>query len=335
MSDSTNRKGSIKFALSRIIKKYAMIFVLIGLMIIFTILAPSFLSPLNIKNLIVQNSHILVVAVGLSFVMMSGSLDLSVGYQMSAVGVLTALLMTTKGFSPAAAMTCGILIGMTCGFVNGFIAVKLKIEALVVTIATTTVFQGVSYLISKGAAYSNFPDSFRLITKATLIGIPMDVWLAIIAVVIASIVYNFTYFGRYVKAMGGNPEATRLAGINVDFIRIATFMISGFFIAIAAFILISKQGTTNSTVGPGTEMTGMTAAILGGISFNSGEGKMWGLVVGVFVLAIIENGMQLAGWNQYIQYIVKGLVLIAAIGFDKYQRSAKTKKSTKKVEATV
>jgi len=117
--------------------------------------------------------------------------------------------------------------------------------------------------------------------------------------------------------------------VNVDFVTIATFMISGFFIAIAAFILISKQGTTNSTVGPGTEFTVMTAAILGGISFNTGEGKMWGLVTGVFILAVIENGMQLAGWNQYIQYIIKGVVLLSALGFDQYQRSAKVKKSKK------
>ena len=333
MIGSNNKTRGMGSAITKQLKKYTMVLIMIGLCIIFSIIAPSFFSPLNIRNLIIQNSHILIVAVGLSFVMMSGSLDLSVGYQMSAVGVLTAMLMTTKGFSPAAAMICGILLGMTCGFLNGFLAVLLKIEALVVTIATTAVFQGVSYLISKGIAYNNFPNSFRLISKGSLFGIRMDVCLAILAVALASIVYNFTYFGRYVKAMGGNVEATRLAGINTNLMRIATFVISGFFVAIAAFILISKQGTTNSSVGPGTEMTGMTAAILGGISFNSGEGKMWGLVVGVFVLAIIENGMQLAGWNQYIQYVIKGLVLIAAIGFDQYQRSAKRKKSVKKIEA--
>lgn len=310
-----------------ILKKYTMVFILIGLIIIFTIISPSFLSPLNIRNLIVQNTHILIVAVGISFVMMSGSLDLSVGYQMSAIGVLTAKLMTVMNFHPIIAMLCGILLGMGLGFINGAVAVKLKIAPLVVTIATTTVFQGISYLISKGSAFSNFPASFRLISKGTLFGIPMDIYLAVAAIAIASCVYNFTYFGRYVKAMGGNIEATRLAGVNVNFVRIATFMISGFFIAVASFILISKQGTTNTSVGPGTEMTGMTAAILGGISFNSGEGKMWGLVVGVFVLAIIENGMQMAGWNQYIQYIVKGVVLIAAIGFDQYQRAVKLKKA--------
>lgn len=309
----------------RILKKYTMIFVLVGLVALFSILSPSFFSLQNMRNLITQNTHILIVAVGLSFVMMSGSLDLSVGYQMSAVGVLTAMLMCAKGVSPFIAMLAGAGLGILCGFLNGVTSVVLNIAPLVVTIATTTIFQGTSYLISAGAAYSNFPPAFRLITKGTFLGITVDVWLAVISVLAASIIFNFTYFGRYVKAMGDNIEATRLAGVNVNFMRIATFMISGFFMSLAAFILISKQGTTNSSVGPGTEMTGMTAAILGGISFSSGEGKMWGLVVGVFVLAIIENGMQMAGWNQYIQYIVKGVVLLAAIGFDKYQRKTKTK----------
>lgn len=310
--------------LQEILRQYTMVFIFVGLIILFSILSPSFFSPLNIRNLIVQNTHILIVAVGISFVMMSGSLDLSVGYQISAIGVLTAKLMTIMNINPLIAMFCGILLGISLGFTNGFIAVTLKIDPLVVTIATATIFQGISYLISKGAAFPNLPTSFRQISRGTMFGISMDIYLAIVFIAIASLIYNFTYFGRYVKAMGSNIEATRLAGVNVHLIRIATFMISGFCIAIASFILISKQGTTNTSVGPGTEMTGMTAAILGGISFNSGEGKMWGLVIGVFVLAIIENGMQMAGWNQYIQYIVKGAILIAAIGYNQYQRAVKS-----------
>lgn len=316
-----------------IFKKYTMLFVLVGLMAVFGVITKgSFLTPLNLTNLVVQNTYIIIVAVGVSFIMMSGALDLSVGFQMSAIGVLTAKLMTVYGVNPWLAMLCGVLLGIAFGFVNGFVAVSLKIEPLVVTIATALVFQGVSYLISGGAAFNNFPESFRQITKGSVIGIPMDVVLAIIAVAIASVVYNFTYFGRYVKAMGGNEEATRLAGVKTGRLRVLTFMISGFFVAIASFILISKTGTTSSALGPGTEITALTAAILGGISFNSGEGKMWGLLTGVFVLAIISNGMQLAGWNQYIQLIVKGAILIAAIGYDNYNRNAAGRKKKRAAE---
>jgi ribose transport system permease protein len=159
--------------------------------------------------------------------------------------------------------------------------------------------------------------------------IPIDVWIAIVTVAIASVIYNFMYFGRYIKAMGGNEEATRLSGINVKAVRVLSFMICSFFTSIAAYIMISRQGITNSTVGPGVEFTSITAAIIGGVSFTSGEGKMWGLVTGVFILAIIENGMQLAGWNQYIQYILKGFILVCAIGFDRYQRDMRVKKGAR------
>ncbi|WP_019004498.1 ABC transporter permease [Cohnella laeviribosi] len=314
------------FNYDKFIREYAMLLIFIVIVIFFGLMNPKFLSWMNISNIIVQNSYILVVAVGISFVMMSGSLDLSVGQQISVIGVLTAVMMTVYEMPVWLAMAIGILAGIAMGFFNGGVAVRLKIEPLVVTIATSIVFKGVSNIISGGMSYNNFPASFRYITTGKILGLPVDVWIAIVSVLIASIIYNFTYFGRYIKAMGGNIEATRLAGVNVNALRIATFCISGFFVAIASFIYISKLATMNSSYGPGIEMTAMTAAILGGISFNSGEGKMWGLVVGVFTLAIIENGMQLAEWNQYIQYVVKGLILILAIGFDIHQRSQRAKK---------
>jgi len=315
------------FDINAIVKKYAILFIFILLLAVFGLVNPRFVSWMNISNIIIQNSYILIVAVGISFVMMSGTLDLSVGYQISTIGVITARMMTELGLPVWLAVLAGIVTGLALGFFNGSVAVLLNIEPLVVTIASMTVFKGISNLISGGMSFNKYPDSFRAITKAYFLNIPVDVWLAVASIAVASIIYNYTYFGRYIKAMGGNIEATRLAGVNVKGLRILTFMISGFFVAIASFIYISKLSTTNASYGPGIEMTAMTAAILGGISFNSGEGKMWGLVVGVFTLAIIENGMQLAGWNQYLQYIIKGLILIMAIGFDKYQRSQKQKKA--------
>jgi ribose/xylose/arabinose/galactoside ABC-type transport system permease subunit len=312
--------------MAKALQKYAMLFIFVAIVIVFGIVNPRFLSWMNIRNIVVQNTYIIVVAVGISFVMMSGTLDLSVGYQIAAIGVLTARLMTQFGMPVWMAILAGIGAALVMGFFNGSVSVLLKIEPLVVTIASITIFRGIANIISSGMSFNNFPASFRVITMGRFLNMPMDVWIAILSVAVASIVYNFTYFGRYVKAMGGNVEATRLAGVNVQAMRIATFMISGFFVAIASFIYISKLATSNSSYGPGIEMTAMTAAILGGISFSSGEGKMWGLVIGVFTLAVIENGMQLAGWNQYIQYVIKGLILILAIGFDKYQRNMSTKK---------
>lgn len=318
---------SEKINISSIFKEYAMVFIFIALFILFSILNPSFASWMNIKNLIIQNSYVLIVGVGISFVMMSGSLDLSVGYQVAAIGVLTAKMMTTYNMPVWITILAALAFGMLLGFINGGVAVLFKIEPLIVTIATMTAFQGVANLISGGKSYTNFPDSFRFITRGTFLNIPIDVWLAVLSVAAASVIYNYTYYGRFVKAMGGNIEATRLAGVKTGFMRISTFVISGFFVGLASCIYISKLASTNASYGPGIEFTGMTAAILGGISFNSGEGKMWGLVVGIFTLAIISNGMQLAGVNQYVQYIIKGIILILAIAFDNYQRSHKGKEA--------
>jgi ribose/xylose/arabinose/galactoside ABC-type transport system permease subunit len=321
-------RAKIMPVIQKLFRNYAMVFIFAGLFLVFSIVNPSFCSWMNIKNLIVQNTYIVVTAVGISFVMMSGALDLSVGYQVAAIGVLTARLMTLEQVPVLPAVIISLLFAIFLGLINGGISVLFKIEPLIVTIATMTIFRGMANIISKGLSYNNFPDSFRIITRGAFFGIPVDVYIAVLAVVLASVIYNFTYYGRFVKAMGGNEEATRLAGVNIALMRISTFVISGAFVAIASFIYISKLSTTNATYGPGIEFTGMTAAILGGISFNSGEGKMWGLVVGIFTLAIIENGMQLGGLNQYIQYIVKGSILILAIAFDKYQRTISAQKKS-------
>jgi len=153
----------------------------------------------------------------------------------------------------------------------------------------------------------------------------------LIVVLIANFVLNKTYFGRYVYALGSNQEAARLAGINVKKMKLYVFSICGFVVALAAMILFARSGSAQSSTGPGTEFTCMTAAILGGISFVGGEGKIGGVVVGVLLLGVLGNGMQLINMGTYVQYVIKGLVLLGAVGFDIYQKE-KAKK-VKKVTA--
>lgn len=307
--------------LKKLATKYALVIVFVVLIIVFGSVNPAFFTAMNLMNLVKQNTHILLVAVGISFVMMSGTLDLSVGYQLAIVGVLVGRLMTADGLPVWLAVVIGLAVGMLLGLINGGCSVIFKIDPMIVTIAMMTVFNGIANLVGGGRTYNNFPESFRILTRGSFLGLNTDIWIAIIAIAIVSFVYNKTFFGRFVKSMGGNEEATRLAGVNTKAMRVITFVICGFFVAIGAMINISKLSVVHSQIGPGTEFTALTAAILGGVSFNSGEGKMWGLVLGVFTLAIISNGMQLAGWNQYVQYIIQGCILVLAIGFDHYQRS--------------
>jgi len=314
-----------KFNLSGL-KKYTMIFVLILLMILFSVASPYFFTLRNLVNIVTQNTYFIIGAVGLSFVMIGGGIDLSVGFQMSLVGVVTAMCMTVFKLPVWLSVSIGLLLGTILGLLNGLIVTNIKVFPLIVTLATSMVFQGASYLVSKAQTFRNYPDSFQWITKGKLLGIPVDVLLTIIIVLAASFIYAKTKYGWNVLALGGNEEASRLAGIKTKQIKVSVYALCGFFFAIATMVMISKSNTTASNFGPGTEFTVLTAAIVGGVSFMGGEGNMLGLVTGVFILAVLGNGMQLAGWGTYAQYIVRGLILLGAVAFDEYQRMSRTTK---------
>jgi ribose transport system permease protein len=308
------------------LQKYAVMFILVVLMVLFSFSSPYFLTVRNLTNIITQNTYFIIVAIGLSFVMIGGGIDLSVGWQMSLVGVVTAMCMMVFHLPVWLCILIGILLGTFLGFFNGLIVANIKVFPLIVTIATSTVFQGISYIISQAKTYRSYPDQFLFIARGKVLGMPFDVLLTILIVLFASFVYYKTSYGWNVLALGGNEEAARLAGIKTKAMKISVYTICGFFTAIAALVMISKANTTNSSFGPGTEFTALTAAIVGGISFMGGEGNMLGLVTGVFILAVLGNGMQLAGWGTYAQYIVKGIILLGAVSFDELQKNARQTK---------
>ena len=311
------------------LSKYSVMIVLLLLMGLFALTSPYFLTLRNITNIITQNTYFIIVAVGLSFVMMGGGIDLSVGYQMSLVGVVTAILMVVYQLPVWLAVGVGILLGIVLGMINGIIVSRIKMFPLIVTLATSVIFQGISYIISQSKTYRNYPEEFLFFTKGEVLGMPFDIFLTLVIVILVSFIYYQTTFGLRVVALGGNEEASRLAGINIRKMRITLYTICGFFTAIATMIMISKANTTHSSFGPGTEFTALTAAIVGGVSFMGGEGNIPALVAGVFVLAVLGNGMQLAGWGIYPQFIVRGMILLGAVAFDEYQKSARSKQKSK------
>lgn len=309
------------FELSKFLGRYMLLILFIVLCVIFSIMSPYFLSIGNFTNIFVQQSYVIVAAVGLSFIMISGGMDLSIGYQMSLVGVITSSLMMNFGVPTYLAMGVGLLVGAGLGLFNGFMANTLKIHPLIVTLGTMTVFQGLSYTISGSKQIINLPAEFKFFGQGYVFGvIPVSVIIMLIVVLSAHFVLSKTQFGRYVYALGSNQEAAHLAGIDVKRMKLAVFSICGFIISMAAMILFARAGSAQSSTGPGTEFTCMTAAILGGISFTGGEGKISGLVVGVLLLGVLGNGMQLINLGTYLQYVVKGFVLLGAVGFDIYQK---------------
>jgi ribose/xylose/arabinose/galactoside ABC-type transport system permease subunit len=303
------------------LRKYAEMFVVLGLMVLFTMASPYFLTARNLLNLVTQNTYFIIVAVGLSFVMIGGGIDLSVGYQMSLVGVVTAMLMVVYHQPPWLAVAAGLVLGTLLGLVNGLIVTSIRIFPLIATLATAAIFQGISYLATGAQTFRDYPQDFLVLTKGKVLGIPFDILLTLAVVILATIVFNEMVYGSRLKALGGNEEGSRLAGINIRRMKISTYTVCGFLTAIGTMVMISKSNTTNSSFGPGTEFICLTAAIVGGVSFMGGEGSIPSLVAGVFALAIVGNGMQLAGWGTYAQFIVRGIILLGAVAFDEYQKS--------------
>jgi ribose transport system permease protein len=311
------------------LRKYAVVFVLLVLVLLFSVITGDFFTLRNLTNIVTQNTYFIIVAIGMSFVLISGGIDLSVGYQMSLVGVVTAMLMTVYSFPVWAAIALGLALGTVLGLVNGLIVTRIRTFPLIVTLATSVIFQGISYLISQSRSYRNFPDSFHFIAHGHLFGIPFDVILAIIVVVVVAVIYFQTTWGVRVVGLGGNEEALRLAGVNTRFIKMMVYTACGFLTAVATMIMVSRANSMMSSFGPGTEFTALTAAIVGGVSFLGGEGNVPALVGGVFVVAVIGNGMQLAGWGTYAQFIVRGVILLGAVAFDEYQKNVRLRPRTR------
>lgn len=310
--------------------------ILIVVALVFSTFAPKFFTFKNIINILNQNAYLVVCAIGVTFVMMAGNLDLSVGYQMSLVGILVGKLLQS-GVPGSLLILAGVFFGVLLSEINMLLALKLKISLLMATVGTMTIYQGLSYTISESRNITGFPSSFKYISQGAWGMIPFAVILSFVLVVVMSLFLSRTYWGRYVYAIGGNEEAARLSGINVTGIKLMIGGIAGAFVGLSAVMLVARVGTAQSGIGPGTEMTVITGILIGGVSIRGGEGKISGVVAGILILAILSNGMQLAGWDINAQYIVKGIIMLLAIGFDVFQmshRKVEVDASEKEVEKT-
>lgn len=315
--------NKLKSAANYIYREGTVYMILVVLVIFFSIFNPMFLSGRNLYNMLTQSTYVIIAGMGICFVMISGGIDLSVGNQMAVCGCVAAIIMQTTNLPIWLVWPICIVIGFMMGSLNGLIASKLGIFPLVVTIATSEVFKGIAYSITSSKSYSGMPDAFRTLYKTKLLGLPLDVYLTLAIVIITWLVLNKTHFGRDVLAIGGNKECARLSGIKADLVQTLCFSLTGAIFAIATLDMLAQQNMTSATTGPGTEITCLTAAIIGGISMKGGKGNVVGMVAGILVMQMIANGMQLAGWGTYTQYVVKGIILLLAIGFDAFKNRPK------------
>jgi ribose transport system permease protein len=322
----------IKDRILGLLQKYVVVLVLLICLAIFQVISPVFLSWDNILNILWQNSYLVIATLGMAILLIGGCVDLALGYELSFGGVIPAACIMWWGLPVWFAVLAGILTCVILSMINGILTIKLKINSMMVTLATMTIYSGIGFIITDSKAIFDLPDSLKIIGQGSILGvIPISALIMVAMIAIASFILNLTYLGRYIYAVGGNMEAARLAGVNVQKIRFIFFLLAGLFFGISAVLLLSRTGSASANMAAGNEFTCITAALLGGVSLAGGEGKLWSTIVGVFILGVLANGMQIIGLGTYPQYIAKGIILLAALGFDMYQKSKTTKTQIFKV----
>jgi ribose transport system permease protein len=302
-----------KINFGEIIAHLSLPILLVVLVVIFSIMSDKFFTPINLTNVLVQNVHIAVCAAAVMIIMISGGCDLSIGYQMSVAAVLVTRMISDMNVPVVVACVCGIILCSLLGTFNGYMALKLKSNTMIVTLGTMAIFQGVSYLISGSKTYHNLPRTFMYIGQGKLGWLPINVIIMIVIVLLVGFVMNKTAIGRKVYAAGDNPEAGRLAGLNVAKIKILSFSFAGVLVGISAILLASRSGSADSGTGVGIEFTGITACVLTGVALKGGEGTLWKVIVAVFVLGVLGNGMQLINMGTYPQFIAKGVIMLVSL----------------------
>jgi len=299
--------------------KYMALIALIILVILITIMNPQFIAPNNLLNLLRQASVNALIAFGMTFVILTGGIDLSVGSVLAFTGAIVAE-MILQGVPAWLAALSGILIGAVLGAINGLFVAYGKIAAFIATLATMTIWRGATYVFTGGNPVTggkmNTSFFFQYIGQGYLFGIPFPVIITLVAFIIAYILLHKTAFGRKTFALGGNEKAAFVAGVKTKKILIIIYTISGLLAALAGLILTSRLGSAQPDAGMGYEMDAVASTVIGGASLSGGKGRMSGTLVGALLIATLSNGMNLLGINSFYQQIVKGVVILIAVLID-------------------
>lgn len=293
--------------------------VLIALFVAFALANNNFLSESNLFTVVRQVSMFGIAAVGMTFVILIGDIDLSIGSIITLVNVVCAYLMVHMGFSIWAAILTSLAMSVGIGALNGFMVSRLHMPAIIATFATQIIFEGLAYIISKGTPIYGFDESFKIIGQGYIGPVPVPVIIMAVCFALGAFILNKTYFGRYFYAVGGNEEASRLSGIKVKSVKFWIFCLAGLFAGIAGIVMLSRTNSAQPTAGKGFEFDVITCVVLGGVSVSGGFGKISNVIAGTLIIGILTNGMVLMNIDTYLQMVVKGIVLILAVGFDSMQ----------------
>lgn len=293
--------------------------------LVLTLTTSTFAVPTNLLSVLRNVCVNCLIAFGITGVLISGGIDLSVGSVVAASGVL-AVRMSNAGIPVPVCVLVALLFGALIGFFNGLIISNTALPAFIVTLSTQIIVRGVSYILTGGQPTQSTNDVFNNLGTGYLFGLPIPVIIVIVTMVILFFVMNRTGFGRHVYAVGGNIEAARYAGVNVKWVQIRMFMISGVMAALAGVVLAARLYSGQPNVGEGFERDAIAASVLGGTSMSGGVGAMGGTVVGVLIIGVLNNGMNLLKIDTYWQYVVKGGVILGAVYIDYLKKTRGKKK---------
>lgn len=318
---AARRQGIIQRILAQ--RELGIFLVVLLLCIMLSIASKNFLSEGNLKTLVLGLSFDAIVAVGMTLLMVSGSFDLSVGSTLALAGAVAGYAMTKFDFAVFPAILVGFLSGAMVGVVNGLLVSKVKVNALIATLGMMQVVRGIVFLLTAGLGIPNLPQAFNQYAQNKFLDIQYPVWIMLALVIVGEVLLRRSRYFRQSYFVGGNQRSARLSGINVDSIVLANFVIVALLASLSGLLLTGRFGTASVSAGLGVELRVISAVVIGGASLAGGEGTVLGALLGVVLMNLISNGLNLLGINPYWQSIVIGGILILAVASDVLSRRNK------------
>ena len=317
--------------------RFAPLIFLIFLMAVFALVEPRFMSSINLFNIARQVSVTGLLAIGMTFVILTAGIDLSIGSLLAFAGLVAAAVAkggladrftvgdATIGYGWPLAALAAIAVGMAGGYLQGLAITKLKVPPFVVTLGGMSVFRGAALLFAAGGPISGFEPGFAWWGQGKIGPVPVPVIIFLICAITAHIVLRYARFGRRVYAVGGNPEAARLSGLNVNGIICSVYVIMGFFAGLCAFVLSARLNSAEAVAGTGYELTVIASVVIGGTSLFGGVGTIFGTVIGSLLIGVLLNGLVILNVSSYIQQIIIGVIIVLAVWFDTFAKSRRRK----------
>lgn len=304
-------------------QEFGSLIALFLLVIVISFISKDFRTIDNFLSLLRQSSINGLIAFGMTLVILTGGIDLSVGSVLAFTAAIAAKLIVS-GVSSPIAMLIALIIGVLLGLLTGLMITKGRLQPFIATLISMTVFRGATMIFSKGKPISGlvgndaFSNSFlSFIGKGSVLGIPTPVWILVISFILVYFLLHNTTFGRKVYSVGSNAKAAALAGINITKTKLMVYAFSGFFASLAGMILLSRLGSAQPTLGSGYELDAIAAVALGGTSLSGGRGKIFGTLIGILIIAVLNNGLNIIGVTSYYQDVIKGVVILIAVLSDK------------------